>query len=227
MAYRDLREFVRKLEKEGELKRIRAEVDPVLEITEVTQRVARDAGRAPDSVGPALLFEKPKGSRVPLLVNTFGSVRRMELAFEVSRLEDVADRIKGFLAMESPQGLFDKLKMLPKLAELGSFFPKSVNSGECKEIVRKGADVNFYDFPILKCWPQDGGRFITLPLVFTRNPETGKRNVGMYRMQVLRRTHDRDALADAKAWRGTFPARACGESGRPNPMSLWRLAPIQ
>jgi 4-hydroxy-3-polyprenylbenzoate decarboxylase len=179
-----LREFVKKLEKEGELKRVRAEVDPVLEITEVTQRVARDAGRAANSVGPALLFEKPKGSRVPLLVNAFGSVRRMELAFEVARLDDVAERIKGFLAMESPQGLFDKLKMLPKLAELGSFFPKSVKSGDCKDVIRKGADVNLFDFPILKCWPQDGGRFITFPLVFTLNPETGKRNVGMYRMQV-------------------------------------------
>ncbi|MGC2389402.1 MAG: hypothetical protein WA621_08400, partial [Candidatus Acidiferrum sp.] len=90
MAYRDLREFVQKLEKEGELRRIRAEVDPVLEITEVTQRVARDKERLPDSVGAALLFEKPKGSRVPLLVNTFGSVRRMALAFEVTALEDVA-----------------------------------------------------------------------------------------------------------------------------------------
>jgi 4-hydroxy-3-polyprenylbenzoate decarboxylase len=184
VAYRDLREFVRKLEKQGELKRIREEVDPVLEITEVTQRIARDPRRAPNSVGPALLFEKPKGSRVPLLVNMFGSVRRMELAFEVGKLEEVADRIKGILAMESPQGLFDKLKMLPKLAELGSFFPKSVKSGACKEMVRKGLDANLFDFPILKCWPQDGGRFITFPLVFTRNPETGKRNVGMYRMQV-------------------------------------------
>ena len=104
MAYRDLREFAKRLEKEGELKRVRAEVDPVLEIAEMTQRVARDPKRAADSVGPALLFEKPKGSRVPLLVNTFGSVRRMELAFEVEKLEDVAERIRGFLAMESPQG---------------------------------------------------------------------------------------------------------------------------
>jgi 4-hydroxy-3-polyprenylbenzoate decarboxylase len=124
VAYRDLRDFVRKLEKEGELIRVRSEVDPILEITEITQRVARDAGRKANSVGPALLFEKPKGSQYPLLVNTFGSVRRMELAFEVGRLEEVADRIKGFLAMESPQGLFDKIKMLPKLAELGPFFPK-------------------------------------------------------------------------------------------------------
>jgi len=184
VAYRDLREFVKKLEKEGELKRIHAEVDPILEIAEVTQRVARDKGRKPRSVGPALLFEKPKGSRVPLLINAFGSVRRMELAFEVEKLDDVAARIRGFLKMETPQGLFDKFKMLPKLAELGSFFPKSVGNGSCKDVIQKGSDVNLFDFPILKCWPQDGGRFITFPLVFTRNPETGKRNVGMYRMQV-------------------------------------------
>src|SRR6202162_414919 len=184
VGYRDLREFVARLEKEGELKRVRAEVDPVLEITEVAQRVARSKTRAARSVGPALLFEKPKGSKVPLLINTFGSVRRMELAFEVDKLEDVAARIQGFLKMETPQGLFDKIKMLPKLAELGSFFPKSVKSGACQEIIRKGADVNLLEFPILKCWPQDGGRFITFPLVFTKNPETGKRNVGMYRMQV-------------------------------------------
>src|SRR6266849_8906922 len=177
LAYRDLREFVRKLEKEGELTRIRTEVDPNLEITEVTQRVMR-------AKGPALFFEKPRGSRVPLLVNTFGSVRRMCLAFEVGALDEVAGRIRGFLDMQSPQGLFDKIKMLPKLAELGSFFPKTVKTGDCKEVRRHGNDVNLFDFPILKCWPQDGGRFITFPLVFTRNPETGKRNVGMYRMQV-------------------------------------------
>ncbi|HEY2548229.1 MAG TPA: menaquinone biosynthesis decarboxylase, partial [Candidatus Acidoferrum sp.] len=155
MAYRDLRDFVQKLEKEGELKRIRAEVDPILEITEMTQRIARDKNRLPDSVGPALLFEKPKGSRVPLLVNTFGSVRRMSLAFEVAALDDVAARIQGFLKMETPQGLFDKIKMLPKLAELGSFFPKTVKTGACKEVMHHGNDVNLFDFPILKCWPQD------------------------------------------------------------------------
>src|ERR1700682_1671002 len=177
-------EFVKRLEKEGELKRIRADVDPVLEIAEVAQRVARDKGRAPQSEGPALLFERPTGSRVPLLINTFGSVRRMALAFEGKELDEVAERIQGFLKMETPQGLFDKIKMLPKLAELGSFFPRSAKSGACKEVIQKGSDVNLFDFPILKCWPQDGGRFITFPLVFTRNPETGKRNVGMYRMQV-------------------------------------------
>ncbi len=184
MAYGDLREFVKRLEREGELKRVKAEVDPVLEIAEVVQRVQAQPGPRGNPGGVALLFEKCKGSRYPLLINAFGSERRMELAFDVNRLDDVAARIRGFLDMQTPQGLFDKLKMLPKLAELGSFFPKVVKDGVCKEVVHKGSDVNLFDLPILKCWPQDGGRFITFPLVFTKNPETGKRNVGMYRMHV-------------------------------------------
>lgn len=177
MAFRDLREFIQKLEKEGELKRITAEIDPVLEITEITDRVTR-AG------GPALLFERPKGSRIPLLINMLGSERRMNLALEVEHVDEVAARIKSFLDFQSPQGLLDKLKMLPKLAELGAFFPKTVKSGACKEVIRKEG-FSLLEFPILKCWPQDAGRFITWPLVITRNPETGKRNVGVYRMQVF------------------------------------------
>ena len=176
MAYRDLREFVKKLEKEGELKRISAEVDPVLEITEITDRVTK-------SGGPALLFEKPKGSRHPLLINSLGSHRRVELALEVDDLGEVAARIRSYLDFQSPQGLLDKLKMLPKLAELGAFFPKTVKQGPCKEVIRR-EDFALSEFPILQCWPEDGGRYITWPLVITRNPDTGKRNVGVYRMQV-------------------------------------------
>ena len=177
MAYRDLREFIARLEKAGELRRITAEVDPVLEITEITDRVSQ-AG------GPALLFERPKGSKVSLLINSVGSARRMNLALEVESLDEVAERIRGYLNLQSPQGFFDKLKMLPKLAELGSFFPKTVKSGPCKEVIRKD-DFSLDYFPILKCWPQDGGRYITWPMVITKNPETGKRNVGCYRMQVF------------------------------------------
>ncbi len=176
MAYRDLRDFIRKLEQAGELKRITAEVDPVLEITEITDRVTK-AG------GPALLFERPKGSKIPLLINMLGSERRVNLALEVEKLSDVAERINSYLALQSPQGLMDKLKMLPKLAEIGAFFPKTVKSGPCKEVIRKD-NFSLHEFPVLKCWPQDGGRFITWPLVITKNPETGKRNVGLYRMQV-------------------------------------------
>jgi len=177
VAFRDLREFIHRLEEEGELKRISVEVDPVLEITEITDRVTR-AG------GPALLFERPKGSRIPLLINMLGSERRMNLALEVQQLDEVAARIRSFLEFQSPQGLFDKLKMLPRLAELGSFFPKTMKGGACKEVIRR-QDFSLLEFPILKCWPKDGGRYITWPLVITSNPETGKRNVGVYRMQVF------------------------------------------
>lgn len=177
MAYRDLREFIRRLEKEGELKRISVEVDPVLEIAEITDRVTKAAG-------PALLFERPKGSRVPLAINLLGSHRRVNIALEVENLDEIANRVKSFLDIQTPQGFLDKVKMLPKLAELGSFFPKTVKSGPCKEVIRKN-DFSLAEFPILKCWPQDGGRYITWPMVITKNPETGKRNAGCYRMQVF------------------------------------------
>jgi 4-hydroxy-3-polyprenylbenzoate decarboxylase len=176
MAYNDLRDFIRALEKHGELKRIHLEVDPVLEIAEFADRAVKQGG-------PALLFEKPKGSRFPVLINSFASARRMELALEVSSVEDVAGRISEFLQMEMPQGLLGKLKMLPKLGELGKFFPRTVSSGPCQEVVQRDG-FSLSDFPILQCWPKDAGRFITLPLVFSRHPETGKRNCGVYRMQV-------------------------------------------
>ena len=176
MAYTDLRDFISALEKHGELKRIRFEVDPVLEITEFADRSVKRGG-------PALLFEKPKGSSIPVLINAFASMRKMEIALEVASVEEIAGRISEFLEMRMPEGLIGKLKMLPKLSEMGSFFPKTVGSGPCKQVIRRG-DFSLSEYPILQCWPQDGGRFITLPLVFTRNPDTGKRNCGMYRMQV-------------------------------------------
>jgi 4-hydroxy-3-polyprenylbenzoate decarboxylase len=176
MAYNDLREFVRALEKAGELKRIPFEVDPHLEITEFADRSVKHGG-------PAFLFEKPKGSSVPVLINAFASNKRMEIALEVDSVDEVARRITEFLEMRMPQGLLNKLKMLPKLAEIGAFFPKIVTDGPCKEVIKKDGFA-LSDYPILHCWPQDGGRFITLPLVFSKNPETGKRNCGMYRLQV-------------------------------------------
>jgi 4-hydroxy-3-polyprenylbenzoate decarboxylase len=176
MPFDDLRSFLRTLEKKNELVRIRFPVDPYLEITEF-------ADRAVKSGGPALLFEAPKGSDVPAVINLFASMRRMELALGVEDIEEIAARISGFLRMQKPEGFMDKLKMLPKLAELNSAFPKTVSDGACKEVIRK-ADFSLDYFPILHCWPGDGGRFITLPMVFSRNPETGKRNCGMYRMQV-------------------------------------------
>lgn len=176
MAYNDLREFIAALERAGELKRIRFEVDPYLEITEFADRSVKQGG-------PALLFERPKGSDIPLLINAFASMRRMEIALQVAKVDDVAARIVEFLQMQMPQGLMGKLKMLPKLAEVGSFFPRVVSSAPCKEVI-KHEGFSLHDLPILHCWPLDGGRFITLPMVFSRNPDTGKRNCGMYRLQV-------------------------------------------
>src|SRR5271154_6239620 len=167
MAYTDLREFVRALEKNKELTRIPFEVDPVLEITEFADRAVKNQG-------PALLFEKPKGSRVPVLINSFASMRRMELALEVDSVESIAQRIYEFLEMRMPEGLIGKLKMLPKLAEVGAFFPKIVSKGPCQEVIQTHG-FSLFDYPILKCWPGDAGRFITLPLVFSRNPLSGKR----------------------------------------------------
>ncbi len=178
MPYDDLREFIRALEKHGELKRVRVEVDPYLEITEFADRSVK-------SGGPALLFEKPKGSDVPVLINAFASMRRMEIALEVSSVEEIAGRISDLLAMQKPEGLLGKLKMLPKLAELGSIFPKTVSGGPCKEVIRHKGKFDLNYLPALHCWPQDAGRFITLPMVFSRNPDTGKRNCGCYRMQIF------------------------------------------
>jgi len=178
MAHRNLREFIRALEKHGELKRIPFEVDTELEMTEFADRAVKQGG-------PALLFEKPKGSSIPVLINSMASMRRMEIAMEVDSVDEVAARIVEFLEMtkQKPEGMLGKLKMLPKLAEMGSFFPKTVNHAPCQEVV-KTEGFSLLDLPVLKCWPEDGGRYITLPMVFSKNPETGKRNCGMYRIQV-------------------------------------------
>jgi 4-hydroxy-3-polyprenylbenzoate decarboxylase len=184
LAYNDLREWIAALERAGELKRIKTEVDPVLEIAEITDRVSKGWDKNGNPGGPAMLFENPKGSEIPVLINQFGSERRMRMALGVDSLDEVADRIRQFMDVKSPQGFLDKVKMLPMLAEMGKFFPKTVSTGPCKENIRKDK-IDLNHLPILKCWPKDAGRFITLPCVITRDPKTGKRNVGMYRMQVF------------------------------------------
>ncbi|HKW24807.1 MAG TPA: UbiD family decarboxylase [Terriglobales bacterium] len=184
MAYESLRDWISALDNAGELKHIRAEVDPILEITEITDRVSKAVAQNTDATkNRALLFENVKGYRTPLLINQFGSARRMCMALGVDSLDEVAERIRGFMDVKSPQGFLDKVKMLPMLAEMGKFFPKTVSSGPCKEVIKKDG-FSLLDMPVLKCWPKDAGRFITLPCVITRDPATGKRNVGMYRMQI-------------------------------------------
>ena len=176
MAYKDLREFLKLLEEKGLLKRIKAEADPVLEIAEINDRVVKNAG-------PALFFENPKGSKFPAVVNLFGSFERMRLALQVENLDNIGGRILEFLEPEIPTNFIEKLKALPKLKKLSDFFPKTVKSGPCKEVIIKD-NPSLDIFPILKTWPEDGGKFITLPMVFTKDPETGIRNCGMYRMHV-------------------------------------------
>jgi 4-hydroxy-3-polyprenylbenzoate decarboxylase len=185
LAYSDLREWISAVERAGELKRIRAEVDPILEIAEITDRVSKGAARKYGRPGgPALLFENVKGGNgIPVLINQFGSERRMQMALGVDRLDDIAERIRQLLNMKSPEGFLEKLKMLPMLADMGKFFPRVVPTGPCKEVIKKN-DFSLLDFPVLQCWPKDAGQFITLPCVITRDPRTSKRNVGMYRMQV-------------------------------------------
>jgi len=202
LAYDDLRDWIAALERAGELRKIQTEVDPILEIAEITDRVSKNAVTSNDHVGPglrpgqversstgghnyALLFQNIKGHPgAQVLINQFGSPRRMNLALEVNALDEVADRIRAFMDVKSPQGFLDKVKMLPMLGEMAKFFPKTVSTGPCKEVIRK-ENFSLDYFPILKCWPQDAGRFITLPCVITRDPKSGKRNVGLYRMEVF------------------------------------------
>jgi 4-hydroxy-3-polyprenylbenzoate decarboxylase len=179
LPFDDLRQWIAALDRAGELRRIQTEVDPILEITEIADRVSKSKNG-----GPALLFQNIKGHPgAQLLINQFGSDARMKLALGVKSFDEFGERIRMFMDVKSPQGFLDKLKMLPLLTEAGKFFPKTVPTGPCKEVIKRD-QFSVLDFPILQCWPQDAGRFITLPCVTTRDPKSGKRNLGMYRLQV-------------------------------------------
>jgi 4-hydroxy-3-polyprenylbenzoate decarboxylase len=179
MAPRDLRAWIALLEREGELVRVAAEVDPHLEITEIVDRTVK-AG------GPALLFERPKGARHRLLINQFGTERRMCLALGVQRLDDIARKVEDVLEMQPPQGLLEKVRGLKKLKSIADSLPKTVSRG-AHDVVLTGDDVDLSVLPVQTCWPADAAPFITLPAVITHDPHKGTRNVGMYRMQVLDR----------------------------------------
>ncbi|HWR06212.1 menaquinone biosynthesis decarboxylase [Sporomusa sp.] len=181
MAYNDLREFIAALESRGWLKRISQPVDCELEITEITDRVSKMQG----AKNVALLFENVKGYDIPVLMNAFGSMERMALALGVDNIDDIAHEIRQILKLPyiSLQNKLDLVKLIPS-AKRAINFPKYVKNAPCKEVIIKDKP-SLDKFPILKCWPGDAGRFITLPLVFTKNPLNGKRNVGMYRLQVF------------------------------------------
>lgn len=178
MPYKNLNEYINTLEKSGQLKRIKQQISSDLEITEIADRTVK-------ANGPALLFENVIGSDMPVLINHFGSAQRMALALGVDKLEYIGSRIEELMNTSPPSGLMNKVMMLPKLFELSSSFPKTVKSAACQEVVLTGDDADLNKLPVLKCWPDDGGKFITLPCVFSKDLNTGKRNVGMYRMQVF------------------------------------------
>jgi len=174
---RDLRDFVARLRAKGLLSTIETPVDPVLEIAEVADRVVK-AG------GPALLFQHPTGYDTPVLINQFGSDEQMCLALRVSSYDELLERVQALIATEPPTSTWQKLRALTRLKDLAALQPKTVKSGACQDVVLMGDQVDLSALPVLQCWPLDGGRYITLPLVFSRHPLTGRRNVGMYRLQV-------------------------------------------
>jgi 4-hydroxy-3-polyprenylbenzoate decarboxylase len=175
--FKDLSAFLTALDKERELARIIDPISPDLEISAVTDRVSKSPGG-----GPALLFERPAGFDMPVALNLFGSMKRMCMALGVRQLDDLAKEIEEIATPKIPSGMFDALKLLPMVNRLRDLMPKTVRDAPCQEIVERDGSLD--SLPILKCWPEDGGRYITLPLVFTRDPETGARNIGTYRMQV-------------------------------------------
>lgn len=176
--YHSLNQFIAQLEKENELIRIKEFVDPKLEITEITDRISKHNGKA-------LLFENT-GTAFPLLINAYGSEKRIGMALRVNHLDDIAAEIEGLfkMLMKPKDNILDKLKLLPQLGAMASWMPKiSKARGACQQVVMADPDVT--KLPVMTCWPHDGGPFITLPVINTRDPLTGIRNVGMYRMQVF------------------------------------------
>lgn len=182
MKFKNLRDFLSLLEERGELKRIAVPVSPRLEITEIADRMVK-------SRGPALLFESVEGHSAPTLVNIFGTHKRVALALGVEDVEELADRVRRLLSMAQgpPAGLGGKMRALGDLIGLARSQPNMVRRAPCQEVVLTGDDVDLFTMPIITCWPLDAAPFITLPLVITRDPESGRRNVGMYRMQVYDR----------------------------------------
>jgi 4-hydroxy-3-polyprenylbenzoate decarboxylase len=176
----DIHEFITELEKNGELKRVKTEVDSNLEIAEILRREMY-------SNGSAILFENVKGYDIPVLGNAFGSMKRLEIGLEMTDFTEIGQRIADMTKMDIPSGFLNKIKKLPELSKMASSFPKAETRGPVTE--RTSSDASFDDLPILKSWPNDAGRFITLGLVATIHPETGVRNLGVYRMQIIDKTH--------------------------------------
>lgn len=213
MPYADLRGYLAALEKEGELVRIKAEVDPNLEITEILNRLLKQGG-------PAVIFENVKGHRIPVVANLYGTLKRVTMGLETD--EEGLREIGNFLAYlqhpDPPSGLMEAIKKVPFFAKVMSLRPKTVHSGPCQEVVMEGADVDLGLLPILKCWPEDAAPLITWPLVVTKPPDGGPYNVGVYRMQVLGK--DQAILRWLSQRGGAKHYRAWMREGRPMPVAV-------
>jgi 4-hydroxy-3-polyprenylbenzoate decarboxylase len=203
MPFDSLRDFVEALDRAGELHRIESEVDAKLEISEITSRVVKRGG-------PALLFTNVRGSQFPVLTNQFGTRRRMAMALGVHTLDEAGDRIRKLLDLSLPESAMEKIGKLLALAPLAAALPKTVSSGSCQDVVMDKPDLT--QLPVLTTWPMDAGPFMTLPLVVTKDPKSGRFNVGMYRMQVYGATETamhwqrhKQGKAHARAWGDRIP----------------------
>lgn len=216
MKYKDLRDFIKQLEKQGELKRITAEVDPYLEMTEICDRVLKQEG-------PALLFENPKGSNIPVLANLFGTPHRVAMgmgADSVTELRGIGELLAYLKEPEPPKGMKDAMEKIPVFKQVLNMAPKVISKPPCQEVIRIGDEVDLSVFPIQTCWPEDAAPLITWPLVITKGPNKDRQNLGIYRQQVIGKNKvimrwlaHRGGALDFKEWQETHP-------GEPFPVSV-------
>ena len=216
MIYKDLRDFIKQLEKQGELKRVTVEVDPYLEMTEICDRVLKQGG-------PALLFENPKGGNIPVLANLFGTPRRVAMgmgADSVSELRGIGELLAYLKEPEPPKGMKDAWEKFPVFKQVLNMAPKIVTSPPCQELVREGSEIDLSVYPIQTCWPEDAAPLITWPLVITRGPNKERQNLGIYRMQVIGKNKvimrwlaHRGGALDFKEFQTAHP-------GKPYPVSV-------
>jgi len=216
MKYKDLRDFINQLEKQGELKRITVEVDPYLEMTEICDRTLKQEG-------PALLFENPKGSNIPVLANLFGTPKRVAMgmgADSVTELRGIGELLAYLKEPEPPKGMKDAMEKIPVFKQVLNMAPKVIKNPPCQEVIREGEEVDLSVFPIQTCWPDDAAPLITWPLVITKGPNKDRQNLGIYRQQVIAKNKvimrwlaHRGGALDFKEWQETHP-------GEPFPVSV-------
>jgi 4-hydroxy-3-polyprenylbenzoate decarboxylase len=216
MIYKDLRDFIKQLEKQGELKRITVEVDPYLEMTEICDRTLKQGG-------PALLFENPKGANIPVLANLFGTPRRVAMgmgADSVTELRGIGELLAYLKEPEPPKGMKDAWEKFPVFKQVLNMAPKIISSPPCQELVRQGDEIDLSDYPIQTCWPGDAAPLITWPLVITKGPNKERQNLGIYRLQVIAKNKvimrwlaHRGGALDFKEFQAAHP-------GQPFPVSV-------